>query len=470
MPQSERYAIIDVETTGGDPKRERITEIAIVLHDGQQVIDQFQSLVNPEVPIPDFITRVTGIDNDMVRDAPRFFEIARQVVEMTEGAIFVAHNARFDYSFVQKEFRRLGYTFTRKQLCTVKWSRKLMPRLRSHSLGNLCKHLNIDNPQAHRAMSDAMATTTLFEHLLQLANGSAQDNPAPHTLSQEVALNKLPPHLNRELIDALPESTGVYYFLDAGGRVLYVGKSTCIRKRVMSHFSAAHKSRRTMELIDLIHDLNWVETGSELIALLHENEEIKRLQPPYNRAQRRDSFKIGVYREETEQGYLRLRIDKYRVKDGPVAGFAGRSQAEAALTRWGRHFQLCPKLYDLEGGEGRCFHHQLHICLGACVGDEEPDPYNERVLRAITALSYGRDQLDSFLVVGAGRHESERSVVLVRHGAYQGHSYLDTDLLDQSPADIAESIPPRKEIPDVQRIIQGYVKKHPKEVLSLVSL
>jgi DNA polymerase III subunit epsilon len=467
MPQAKRYAIIDVETTGGDPKRERITEIAIVLHDGSRVIDQFQSLVNPEVPIPDFITRVTGIDNDMVRDAPRFFEIAKQVVEITEGAIFVAHNARFDYSFVQKEFRRLGYPYTRKQLCTVKWSRKLMPGLGSHSLRNLCQHLKIDNPQAHRAMSDAMATTTLFEHLLRLAHDTAEGNPAPHTLSQEVALSKLPPHLNRELIDALPEATGVYYFLDAGGRVLYVGKSTNIRKRVLSHFSAAHQSRRTMELIDLIHDLNWVETGSELIALLHENEEIKRLQPPYNRAQRRESFKIGVYREETEQGYLRLRIDKYRVKDQPVAGFAGRPQAEGALRRWGRHFQLCPKLYDLENGGGRCFHHQLHICLGACVGEEDPETYNQRVLRAITALSYGRDQLDSFLVVGAGRYESERSVVLVRHGAYQGHSYLDADFLDQSPADIAESIPQRPEIPDVQRIIQGYVKKHPKEVLAL---
>lgn len=457
------YAIIDVETTGGDPKSERITEIAIIVHDGEQVIDQFQSLINPEMPIPDFITRVTGIDNDMVRDAPKFYEVAKQVVEITEGAVFVAHNARFDYSFIQKEFRRLGYTFTRKQLCTVKWSRKLLPQFKSHSLGNLCRELHIDNPQAHRAMSDAQATVQLFEHLLRLSKG----HDAPHTLSQEIAQAKLPPHLSKDLLDQLPERTGVYYFHDAGGHVLYVGKSTNIRKRILSHFSNANKSRRTMELMDLIHDLHWVETGSELIALLHENEEIKRIQPPYNRAQRREAFKIGVYVQETESGYLALTIDKYRPKANPVAGFAGRSQAEGALTRWGRHFQLCPKLYTMESGPGRCFHRQLHLCLGACVDEEAPDSYNERVRQAITALSYGRDKLDSFLIVGLGRHEEERSVVYVQHGAYQGHAYLETDWLNQSPADIAASIPKREERPDVQRIIQGYVKRHPKEIVSL---
>jgi DNA polymerase-3 subunit epsilon len=463
MASSPRYAIIDVETTGGDPKRERITEIAILLHDGEQVIDRFQSLINPEVPIPDFITRVTGIDNDMVRESPKFYEVARQVVEITEGAVFVAHNARFDYSFVQKEFRRLGYSFARKQLCTVKWSRKLLPHLGSHSLSNLCKALKISNPQAHRAMSDAQATTTLFEHLLHLS----QHRDAPHTLSQEVAESKLPPNLSQDHLDRLPEHIGVYYFHDAGGHVIYVGKSTNIRKRVLSHFSAAHRSKRTMEMIDRIHDLSWTETGSELIALLHENEEIKRIQPAYNRAQRRESFKVGVYLEETEAGYLALRIDKYREANQPVGGFAGRPQAEGALTRWGRHYQLCPKLYDMERGPGRCFHHQLRICLGACVAEEAPEAYNQRVRQAVSALSYGRDRMDSFLIVGAGRDEGERSVVYVEQGTYQGHAYLDSDWLNQPPAQILDAIPRRAEQPDVQRIIQGYVKKHPREIMPL---
>ena len=464
MSKPTLYSIIDVETTGGDPKSERITEIAIILHDGEKVLDEFSSLINPEIAIPDFITRITGIDNSLVRDAPKFYEVARQVVEITEGAIFVAHNSRFDYSFVQKEFRRLGYTFSRKQLCTVKLSRKLMPGLPSYSLGNLCRHLSITNDQAHRAMSDTKATVELFEHLLSIS----QNPDHPHTLTQELQASRLPPNLSRQKVDDLPETVGVYYFHDEKGKILYVGKSTNVRKRVLSHFSSAHRARRTMEMVDQIYDLSVVETGSELLALLHENEEIKRIQPPYNRAQRRRSFKIGVYQEETKAGYLRLYLDKYHEDLLPLAGFSGRSQADAALTRWGRHFGLCPKLYGAEQGPGRCFHHQLHICQGACVGEEEPEAYNERVKKTISALSYGRDRLDSFLIVGEGRSEDEKSVVFVQNGSYRGHGYLGLDVLDFPPEEIAAAVPRKQEAPDVQRIIQGYVKKHPKEILPLM--
>jgi len=457
------YSIIDVETTGGNPQSDFITEIAIIVHDGEKVVDTFQSLVNPQVPVPDFITRITGIDNDMLRDAPKFYEIARQIVEMTEGAIFVAHNARFDYSFIQKEFRRLGFTFTRKQLCTVKWSRKLIPGLSSYSLKNLCGELEIENPQAHRAMSDTQATTTLFEHLLRLSEGSK----VSHTLAQEVKDTRIPPNLNRALLDELPEEAGVYYFLDKGGNVLYVGKSTHIRKRVLSHFSGAHKSRRTMEMINLIHDLSWEICGNDLIAMLHENEEIKRLQPPFNRAQRRKQFKHGIYQRESQDGYIELFIDTYKEKKRPIAGYGGHAQAEAALKRWGRHFQLCPKRYDVEKGSGRCFHHQLHICLGACVGAEPVEEYNARVLQAISVMSYGRDRLNSFLVIGKGRQEDERSVVYVEMGTYQGHTFLGNDELNEPLSDIAQAIPRRKEAPDVQRIIQGYVRRHPQEVYSI---
>ncbi len=461
--KQELYSIIDVETTGGDPKSERITEIAIVIHDGEKIVDQYSSLVNPEVAIPEFITRITGIDNDMVRDAPRFYEIARKVVELTEGAIFVAHNARFDYSFVRKEFRRLGYTFTRKQLCTVKLSRKLMPGLKSYSLGNLCTHLGIQNTQAHRALSDTLATTQLFEHLLRLSEGSN----VPHTVAQTLSEARLPKNLPTKVIDRLPDAVGVYYFLDARGEVLYVGKSTNIRKRVMSHFSGALRSRRTMEMVDLIHDLYFEITGSDLIALLHENEEIKRLQPPYNRAQRRKNFKVGVYQATNEAGYMQLYIDTYDEDLLPVAGFSGRAQAEGSLTRWGRHFGLCPKLYGAEQGPGRCFHHQLHICQGACIGEEEPETYNERVAQAVSALGYGRDKLNSFFIVGEGRSEEERSVVYVERGLYRGHGFLELDLLNQPPEEIASSLPRKPEAPDVQRIIQGYVKKHPREIVPI---
>ena len=454
------YAIIDVETTGGDPKVDRITEIAIYLHDGEKMVDSFVSLINPEMPIPEFITRITGIDNDMVREAPKFFEIAKRVVEITDNAVFVAHNVRFDYSFVQKEFRNLGYPFSKKQLCTIKLSKKLMPGLASYGLTNLCAHLEIPNEAAHRAWGDATATVKVFETLISLQKGES----ISLTLQQEMATAKLPPHLAPSIVDDLSEDTGVYFFYGKGGEIIYVGKSNNIRKRVLSHFQAAHKSTRTMEMIHQIYDIRTEVTGSELIALLRENEEIKRLQPLYNRAQLRQAFRYGIYEEATPEGYVKLYIDKYKLSRKPVSGYSGKASAESALERRGRELALCPKLYGAETGSGRCFHHQLHLCLGACVGEESPPEYNARVAQAVQALSFGRQYTESYLVVGEGRQEEEHSIVWVQDGVYRGYTYLDKEVMKTGWEEILSHIGPRNEVPDVQRIIQGYIKKHPREV------
>ncbi|RMG62964.1 MAG: DNA polymerase III subunit epsilon [Bacteroidetes bacterium] len=461
MGSERHYTIIDVETTGGDPRRDRLTEIAIYRYDGTEVIDSFTSLVNPGQPIPEFITRITGIDNDMVRDAPPFYEIARRVVEITEGAVFVAHNVRFDYSFIQKEYRQLGYTFSRKQLCTMKLSRKLLPGLPSYSLKNLCLHLGIPNEARHRAWGDATATVKLFEQLLHQSESKYAQRDM---LRVEMAGIRLPPHLPTERLEDLPDQAGVYYFHNGNGDVLYVGKSKNIRQRVLSHFSGAHKAARTMKMIDQIHDVSHEFTGSELIALLRENEEIKRLQPPYNRAQRRRHFKFGVYLQENDTGYLTFVIDTYDETQQPLAGYPGRAQAESALTRRGREYQLCPKLYGVERGSGRCFHRQLHICQGACTGEEGPETYNPRVRQAAAALTYGRSDLDRFLIVGRGRHPEERSVVWVEDGHYRGYAYLDADLVDARPGELPDLIPAKPEAPDVQRILRGYLHKNPKEI------
>lgn len=455
-----RYAIVDIETTGGDPKSDRITEIAIYLHNGQEVIDSFVSLVNPDVPIPEFITRITGIDNEMVKNAPRFYEIARRVVEITDQAVFVAHNVQFDYAFVQKEFRSLGYTFVKKQLCTVKLSRKLLPGHASYSLGKLTQALGIVNESAHRAWADASATVKLFEILLQRQQGSQLSL----NLQQEIAEVKLPSHLELQLLDQLPEEAGVYFFHGKDGTVIYVGKSTNIRKRVLSHFQGAHKAARTMEMIQSTHDISTEITGSELIALLRENEEIKRLQPLYNRAQLRQTFRYGVYQQVNEGGYLKLFIDKYKLSQQPVAGYVSKASAESTLLRRGRELELCPKLYGAEQGPGRCFHRQLHICRGACVGEEPAESYNERVAEAVQALSFGRSYSESYAIVGHGRHEEEQSVVWVQDGIYQGFTYLDKAYFSGGWEEILSQIRSRHEVPDVQRIIQAYIKKHPREV------
>ena len=285
--KTERYAIIDVETTGGRPGRDRITEIAVALIEDGKVIDKFSSLINPEMAIPYQITQLTGINNDMVHTAPKFFEVAKRIVEITEGAVFVAHNVRFDFGFVAYEFRRFGYTFTRKQLCTVRLARKVFPGLKSYSLKNLCKHFGITNNAAHRAWGDVDATVQLFEKLV-----AGKDEKVPLRLQAEIATAKIPRLLDPKKLEALPDTPGVYYFLDITGTPLYIGKSNQIRKRVMSHFSAAHKTKRGLQLMERIADIDIVETGSELIALLHENSEIKKNQPRYNRAQLKQYFKV----------------------------------------------------------------------------------------------------------------------------------------------------------------------------------
>lgn len=466
MPANAKYAIIDLETTGGRPKSDRITEVAIFLYDAEkdEVIDSFVSLIDPQIPIPDYITRITGIDNEMVRHAPAFYEVAKRIVEITRDAVFVAHNARFDYGFIQHAFRRLGYTFSRKQLCTIKLSKKAFPGFPSYSLSNLCKYLKITNEASHRAWGDAEATLTLFRMILE------QEKEADRTesLSLEIALNRLPPNLDKGVVDALPEETGVYYFYDKKGKVIYVGKSTGIRKRVLSHFQSAHKSSRTLRMIEQIFDVGFELTGSELVALLLENEEIKRLQPAFNRAQRRVKYKFGIYAEEDpDTGYLYFWVDKYQMSQNPLAGYSTKGQAESALKSRGRKFQLCPKLYGSERGAGRCFHHQIHICLGACVGEEDPDSYNERAQKAIRALTFGRGDMASFLVVGKGRDFEERSVVWVDQGGYRGYSFLPAQKLSEDIQELLSSISPKEDLPDVQRIIQGYVKKYPKQVIVL---
>ncbi|MDW3650481.1 MAG: exonuclease domain-containing protein [Bacteroidia bacterium] len=457
------YSIIDIETTGGNPKVDRITEIAIFLHDGEKVIDSFISLVNPMMPIPDFISRMTGIDNEMVSEAPKFYEIARQVVEMTEGSIFVAHNVRFDYSFIQKEFRQLGYTYSRKQLCTVKLARKLMPGDTSYSLKNLCKRLGITNEASHRAWGDARATTTLFEILLQKEKESFTEE----LISQELSISKLPPNISKSVVDGLPEETGVYYFLGKNAEILYVGKSNNIRKRIYSHFQGAHKAIRSMQMLDQIHDISYELTGSELIALLLENEEIKRIQPHFNRAQRRKQYKFGVYTRANKKGYLEFYVDPYDEEKYPIAGFSGRAHALSSLKRRGKKYELCPKLYGLEKGPGRCFHHQLHICRGACCGEEHAESYNERVRLAIQEINYGKNNLGDFLIVGEGRNYDERSIVMVQKGLYKGYAYVDASYMQQGLDTLIDSITYKDETPDVQRIIQGYIKKHPKEVVRI---
>ena len=222
------YAIVDIETTGGHPTQNRITELSIYVHDGQQVVSHFETLVNPEIPIPPYIQAFTGITNDMVATAPSFQEIAEQVYTILQGNIFIAHNVNFDHSFIKNQLAEVGFELNVKKLCTVRLSRKIVPGHRSYSLGNICSSLGIHLQNRHRAGGDALATVKLFEHLL--ANDT--EKQIEESLKRGSKEQQLPPNVSKADFEKLPKAPGVYYFVNENGLAVYVGKAKNIRSRV----------------------------------------------------------------------------------------------------------------------------------------------------------------------------------------------------------------------------------------------
>lgn len=310
-----KYAIIDVETTGGSPRQERITEIAIAVHDGHQVIDSFESLINPERTIPPFIQKLTGITDHMVESAPYFYEIAKKIVEMTEGCIFVAHNVKFDYMFVRSEFERLGYSYQRRQLCTKQLTKKLFPEIGRYSLDRLIDFFGIEVDVRHRAMADVAATVEVFDQLLRA------DRPHGYftvQINQGVKLSKLPGTLSMEDIHRIPESAGIYYFFGENDHLLYVGKSKNIQKRVLQHFSKP--TTKSWKFLSRTHRIDYEETGSEIAAILREDEVIKKDRPEYNIAQRKTQKPYGlrVVEEETEPFFY---LELHPITNNDESGF-----------------------------------------------------------------------------------------------------------------------------------------------------
>jgi DNA polymerase-3 subunit epsilon len=449
-----KFAIIDIETTGGLASRERITEIAIVVHDGQKSIEQYSTLVNPERSIPYNITSITGITDEMVADAPKFYEIAKKVVEMTEDCIFVAHNVKFDYSFVKEEFARLGFTYTRKQLCTVRMARQAMPGFKSYALGNLIKELGIKVKDRHRALDDTLATVELFEKIIAIESGT---DTMVKRIDQGIKESQLPQGITLEMLNALPEACGVYYFHDEKGAVIYVGKSINIRKRIGDHF--ADKTAKGLKIHSGVADITYEITGSELVSLLFENQEIKRLKPRINKALRAKNLPYAVYTYNDEQNFIRLGASKntttLRKKMIILAEFQQLNHAKGAIKSMLRKHELCSKLTGIETQEGACFLYHLNQCRGACCDLEMAFTYNERAAEAVNGLKISFDK--DFLLIDKGRNREERAVVLVEKNQYKGFGYFDASDSFSDPSELKDCIKPAASNADALRIIRLFL-------------
>lgn len=450
------YAIVDIETTGHSSK---ITEISIFIFDGKKVIDEYTTLVNPESVIPPFITNLTGITNAMVGNAPKFYEIAKKVAEITKDTIFVAHNVNFDYNIIQKEFKSLGFDFKRKKLCTIRLSRKLIPGLKSYSLGALCSTQNIEIIDRHRAKGDAEATTILFEKLLNLDTDQRVFNSFLNPKSRQ---GTLPPLLPKKIVDELSEKTGVYYFKNEKDEIIYVGKANNIKQRVISHFYDKAKKEITMCLETA--NVTFVETGSELLALLLESSEIKKLFPKFNRAQRRAQESVGLFSYEDRNGIIHLAHNRLKLIPKPLMKFHNVTECRVFMEKLCESFELCPKYCHLQSNVTTCFHYQIKQCKGICKDEEPVELYNIRVKKAIESIKF---ESENFIIKETGRAKNENAYVLILNGIYKGFGYADKKQKLKSIDDYCEIITSQKDNNDVKRILKTYVEKNVEQIFQL---
>ncbi|WP_029034575.1 exonuclease domain-containing protein [Salinimicrobium terrae] len=448
------FAVIDVETTGGGINGNRLTEICIVLLRGSKVVEKFTSLINPEKEIPRQITGLTGIYNSMVADAPKFHEVAKKVEELTRDAIFVAHNVNFDYNVLRNEFRELGFEYTRRKLCTVRLSRKLIPGLFSYSLGRLCDSINIPISNRHRAEGDTDATVILFQRLLSLDDDYKVINSFLHVRSRQATL---PPHIDADQIHSLPESPGIYLFKDRRHKVIYAGKAIDIKKRVVSHFY--DRMSKEYELGQETYHIDHETTGSELVALLLESECIRKYYPRFNRAQKRPGPVYQIVSYTNQRGISQLALERTNKLRESIGTFYSRALAQEKLEFLCREFGLCPKYCSLQRNVEECSHYNIESCEGICSGKEQVKAYNKKVALAIASLT---EESSTFVIREKGRHLDEEAFVLVRDGKYQGYGFIDTQAQVSGPEDYEPFLRRQPATYHTNKILSNYLRKQGK--------
>ncbi len=443
MLKDQAYTIIDVETTG---RTNKITEISIFRFDGETIVDEFTSLVNPNALIPTHITALTGIDNAMVADAPTFAEIAESVLSITKDSIFVAHNVNFDYNVIRNEFKAIEVDFRRKKLCTVRLSRKLIPGLQSYSLGKLCKSLRIHISDRHRARGDAAATVILFQLLL---TKEASEETFKAFLKKESKEATLPPHLPSKIFDELPNKPGIYYFKNKRGKVIYVGKAKNIQKRVLGHFY--NKSKKELDLCRETADIDHELSGSELIALLMEDAAIKHYYPQYNVASKRVPKRFAIFEYADRRGVRHLAINDAKVIQNPLLIFYNIRDCRTYLERLCMQFELCPKYCHLQENVQECSHFMIQSCQGICKNEEAVETYNERVQQAI---DHSKESSQNLVIKQTGRNVDEEAFIMVKNGLYLGYGFIDNDLQINHADELEHHLIKQKDNVDVQRILR----------------
>jgi len=420
------YAIVDIETTGGSATRSRITEIAIYKHDGQKIVDEYQTLVNPCQDIPYNITKLTGIDNELVANAPLFFDVAKEIDAFLDGCVFVAHNVNFDYGFIKAEFERIGLSFRRKKLCTVRLSRKLLPGKYSYSLGKLCASEGIPLNNAHRAAADAKATAILFTQLMKI-DREGYIEKALNPLSLE---GLMPPNMPKEDFIALPNKQGIYYMLNERKQVIYIGKAKDIKKRVHSHFSGNTNTKSKYHFVKNIFGIDFKVIPNTLLVDIIEATEIKKHWPIHNRSYKRITLNYGLFQYTDRNGYERFNSGRCGKHDKPIKSCKSLVELKGFLKEMIEDYNLCPRLSGLQPiSSGKCNYVEELDCRGACEGKEETSTYNLRVQQAVEEKV---SRNTTYVLKEESQENAEQAVVLVENGRYKGYGKvpLSVDLMN----------------------------------------
>ncbi len=409
------FAVVDVETTGGHASGHAMTELAIVLHDGVQVVDSYSTLLNPRQPIPIGIQTLTGITPEMIEDAPIFEDRASEIRNFLGDHIFVAHNVNFDYAFVRSAFAKCGIDYNPKRLCSVRYARKVEKGLRSYSLKNLCKHFQLTNEAAHRAWGDASVTAQLLGQLLQ----KDREGQWQYLIKKNSGEFNLPSNLPSEDYQALPEVPGVYYFLDQWGTPIYIGKATNLKKRVASHFISDKETKRSQAFKREIYSINFERTGSELLASLLEDHEIRHYWPTYNRAQKKPKKKFAVYVYHNQKGVATLAVNKISSQQGFLKEFHSLHEAQSWVLKMVHKHGLDAAYCGFPFSE-------VHTDVSA-------EEHNKRVEALIEEMSTNED---SFIIKTRGREPDEDGFALVEQGHLAGIGFVPRDIDIRDPEEL----------------------------------
>jgi DNA polymerase III subunit epsilon len=392
----------------------------------------------------------------MLRSAPKFYEIAKRIIKITEGCILVAHNASFDYRILRTEFNRLGYDFKVPTLCTVELSKKLILEQPSYSLGKLVRSLGIPMADRHRASGDALATVQLFKLLLAK---DTEKEIVKSFVKTEIKPGMLPKLL--DIVEALPSKTGIYYIHNENGDLIYIGKSKNIKKRVNQHFTGTNSKSKKIQRS--VYAVTYEETGSELIALLKESEEIKVNKPIYNRAQRKSIFQYALYSFKDEKGYLALRVEKADGRKKEITSFTSLQEGKNLLFSTTEKYHLCQKINGLYETKNGCFQYKIKECNGACIGEESSDVYNEKVREFLAENSFENQNM---VIVDRGRTHNERSAVLIENGIYKGYCFYHLNYQINNIEILKNIIISMQHNRDTKTIIQSYLRK--RKVMKII--